>query len=88
MLTNLKAVWANQGEHTRAFVAIDRIITLVPDSPRMLRERAGVALRLGIRELVLADLTRVLELEPHAPDAMQIEKRLADLRTSPRSAPN
>ncbi len=79
LLTNLKAIWAGRGDHTRAFVAVDRIVTLVPDSARMLRERAGVALRLGLTELARADLTRVLELEPEAPDVPAIVKRLADL---------
>lgn len=88
MLTNLKAVWAGRGEHTKAFVAIDRIVSLVPDSARMLRERAGVAMRLGIHQLARADLTRVLELEPGAPDAGSIKKRLAELEGSPRSLPN
>ena len=88
MLTNLKAVWAGRGDHTKAFVALDRIITLVPDSPRMLRERAGVALRLGIHELARADFSRVLELQPNAPDAPSIKRRLAELRTSPKSLPN
>ena len=88
MLTNLKAIWGNQGDHTRAFVAIDRMVTLLPDSPRILRERAGVALRLGLHELARTDLARVLELEPLAPDASRIEQRLAELRTGARSAPN
>lgn len=79
LLTNLKAIWASRGDHARAFVAIDRIVTLVPDSARMLRERAGVALRLGITELARADLARVVELEPKAPDVPLIKKRLADL---------
>lgn len=83
MLTNLKAVWAGRGDHTRAFVAIDRMVTLVPDSARLLRERAAVALRLGIRELARADLARVLELEPQAPDAPMLAKRLAELRATP-----
>jgi regulator of sirC expression with transglutaminase-like and TPR domain len=88
MLMNLKAIWANRGDHARAFVAIDRIVALVPDSARMLRERAGVALRLGIDELARADLARVLELEPQAPDARQIERRLAELRVADRAPPN
>lgn len=79
LLTNLKATWANRGEHMRAFVAIDRIVTLVPSSARMLRERAGVALKLGIVELARLDLARVIELEPHAPDVPQIRARLAEL---------
>ena len=88
MLTNLKAVWAGRGEHAKAFVAIDRIVALVPDSAPMLRERAGVALRLGIHELARTDLARVLELEPNAPDAPAIQQRLVAIRTSARSAPN
>ncbi len=88
MLTNLKAVWAGRGDHTKAFIALDRIVTLVPDSPRMLRERAGVALRLGINELARSDFMRVLELQPNAPDAAMIKKRLSELRVSPRSLPN
>ncbi len=88
MLTNLKAVWAGRGEHTKAFVAIDRIALLEPDSARVLRERAGVALRLGIHALARTDLARVLELEPDAPDARAIQERLATLRSHPSTAPN
>ncbi len=88
MLTNLKAVWAGRGEHAKAFVAIDRIVALVPDSVPMLRERAGVALRLGLHELARTDLKRVLELEPNAPDAPAIQQRIVTLRASVRSAPN
>ena len=84
LLTNLKAIWASRGEHARAFVTIDRIVTLVPDSARMLRERAGIALKLGIVELARADLSRVLELEPEAPDIPTIERRLAELAGSAR----
>jgi len=87
LLTNLKAIWASRGDHTRAFVAIDRIVTLVPESARMLRERASVALRLGITELARADFTRIVELEPEAPDVPHIKKRLADLGKSDRKTP-
>lgn len=80
MLTNLKAVYANRGDHARAFVAIDRIVTLEPRSARMLRERAGVALRLGAAEIARADLAQVLAIEPEAPDVPQIKERLAELR--------
>jgi regulator of sirC expression with transglutaminase-like and TPR domain len=79
MLTNLKAVWAHRGDHARAFVAIDRIVTLVPDSARMLRERAAVALLLGAHEIARADLARVVDLEPSAPDIPQIKIRLESL---------
>lgn len=88
MLTNLKGIWANLGEHTRAFVAVDRMVTLVPDSARLLRERAAIALRLGIHELARNDLARVIELDPRAPDIAGIKERLRALRVTPKSAPN
>jgi len=52
---------------------------LLPDSPRNLRERAAVALRLGAPEVARVDLARVLELEPQAPDASMLKERLARL---------
>jgi len=79
LLTNLEAIYGKRGEHARAFIAIDRIVTLVPDSARMLRERAALALRIGAFEVARADFARVLVLEPQAPDVPDIEARLAKL---------
>lgn len=84
MLMNLKAIWAARGDHARAFVAIDRILTLAPDAPRMLRERAALALRLGANEIARADLARVVELDPLAPDVPQIAARVAALGGAPK----
>jgi len=88
MLTNLKGIWANLGDHTRAFVAIDRMVTLVPDSARLLRERAAVSLKLGIRELARADLERVIALDPRAPDIPDLKRRVAAMTVAPRSLPS
>jgi regulator of sirC expression with transglutaminase-like and TPR domain len=82
MLTNLMSTWARRGEHARAFVAVDRILTLVPDSARMLRERAALALQIGAVELARRDLARVVELEPQAPDIPGIAERLAALAST------
>ena len=79
LLTNLEATYTKRGEHARAFIAVDRIVMLVPDSGRMLRERAALALRIGATEVARMDLARVLQLEPEAPDASHIEARLAAL---------
>lgn len=79
LLGNLESTWAKRGEHARAFIAVDRIVTLVPDSGRMLRERAALALRIGATDVARADLARVVELEPQAPDIPHIEARLAKL---------
>ena len=86
LLTNLESTWAKRGDHARAFIAVDRIVTLVPDSARMLRERAALALRIGANEVARADLTRVIELEPQAPDIPHIEARLAKLAAAPSKA--
>ena len=85
MLTNLKAIWAGRGEHTRAFVAIDRILSLRPDSAENLRERGAVALRLGLHDLARRDFERALELEPahHG-----LREKLAALTRSPKTPPN
>ena len=82
LLTNLQSTYAKRGEHARAFIAVDRIVMLVPDSARMLRERGALALRIGATEVARADFTRVIELEPDAPDIPQLEARLAQLVTS------
>lgn len=79
MLTNLKSVYASRGDHGRAFVAIDRIVLLEPRSARALRERAGVSLRLGAKEVAREDLARVLSLEPDAPDTAALRAQLAAL---------
>jgi regulator of sirC expression with transglutaminase-like and TPR domain len=85
LLTNLESTWAKRGEHARAFLAIDRIVTLVPDSARMLRERAALALRIGATEVARSDLARVVELDPQAPDIPHIEARLAKLASTLKS---
>ncbi|HSO40706.1 MAG TPA: tetratricopeptide repeat protein [Labilithrix sp.] len=85
LLTNLQATYAKRGEYARAFIAVDRIVTLVPDSARMLRERGALALRIGATEVARADFARVVELEPQAPDIPQLQARLANLATPPRT---
>lgn len=79
LLTNLKTIWENQNAHAKAFLAIDRMVDLVPDSARLLRDRANVALRLGLRAAARTDFERVLLLDPRASDAATLKKRIAEL---------
>jgi regulator of sirC expression with transglutaminase-like and TPR domain len=83
MLINLKWVYATRGDFARALLALDRIISLTPDSVPALRERGMLADRLGSVEAARADLSRLLELVPQAPDASSIRARLAQLRAKP-----
>jgi regulator of sirC expression with transglutaminase-like and TPR domain len=80
MLINLKWVYMTRGDLARALLALDRIVLLSPDSAAALRERGLLAARLGSVEAAGADLSRLLELAPDAPDAESIRRQLADLR--------
>ncbi len=79
MLINLKWIYATRGDFARALLALDRIICLTPDSVPALRERGLLAVRLGAVEAARADLSRLLELVPQAPDASSIRKQLDEL---------
>jgi regulator of sirC expression with transglutaminase-like and TPR domain len=79
MLINLKWIYATRGDFARALLALDRIICLTPDSVPALRERGLLAVRLGSVEAARADLSRLLELVPQAPDASTIRKQLEEL---------
>lgn len=80
MLINLKWVYATRGDFARALLALDRIITLTPDSIPALRERGMLAAKLGAVESARADLSRLLELVPQAADAASIARQLEELR--------
>ena len=79
MLINLKWIYATRGDFARALLALDRIISLTPDSVPALRERGLLAARLGAVEAARADLSRLLELVPTAPDAGSIRKQLEEM---------
>jgi regulator of sirC expression with transglutaminase-like and TPR domain len=83
MLINLKWIHSTRGDFARALLALDRIICLTPDSVAALRERGLLAARLGAAETARADLSRLLELMPDAPDANAVRARLAELATKP-----
>lgn len=84
MLTNLKNAFASRGDHARAFLALDRMANLLPASTRILREHAMAAAIIGATEIARADIERLLEREPLAPDADALRKRLEGL--TPRAA--
>jgi regulator of sirC expression with transglutaminase-like and TPR domain len=80
MLINLKWIYATRGDFARALLALDRIISLTPDSIPALRERGMLAARLGAVESARADLSRLLELVTQAADAASITRQLEELR--------
>lgn len=82
VLTNLKAIYLQRGDHARAHLALDRIVTLAPNAAGALKERGLVAAKLGASEAAREDLERVLALDPSASDAGAIRAQLAKLSVS------
>jgi regulator of sirC expression with transglutaminase-like and TPR domain len=83
MLVNLKGIYFSRGDYSRAHLALDRIVSLTPDSVAALKGRALLAAKLGSIAAARADLTRVLELDPDADDAAATRATLARLQRKP-----
>lgn len=79
MLINLKWIYTTRGDLARAHLALDRILTLQPDSVAALRERGMLAARLGAVEAARADLKRLLDSHPDLSDAGTLRAKLAEL---------
>jgi regulator of sirC expression with transglutaminase-like and TPR domain len=69
MLGNLKGIYLQQNDFTRALAAIDRILLVAPDLAMEVRDRGAVHQRLGHLQAALQDFRRYLELVPDAEDA-------------------
>ncbi len=81
VLTNLKAIYLQRGDHARAHLALDRIVSLAPNAAGALKERGLVAAKLGASAAAREDLSRVLELDP------RLRTRRRSAPTSPGSRP-
>lgn len=62
--------WLMAGDSPRAFAAATEAVTLSPDSPDLLIDRALAAEALARWQDAVDDLSRALEQEPHRPDAL------------------
>ena len=79
MLRNLHGVYADRDDWERAVRSADRILKIAPDNPEALRDRGLGYFKLGHRHGARADLSRYLQLHPHAPDAMSLHERVVEL---------
>ena len=84
MLVNLKWIYTTRGDLARAHLALDRMVTLTPESVAAVRERGMLAAKLGAVEAARADLARSLELQPEAADAGAIRARIEELGATKR----
>lgn len=72
MLRNLKGVYLQKGDFTRALSVIDRILLLAPDVAVEVRDRGAVQQRLGRMQGAVSDFRKYLQLAPNAEDAANI----------------
>ena len=80
MLSNLKQVYVEKEDHERALGCADRILLLMPDAPRELRDRGILYQRLECFAAALRDLERYLQLAPDDEAASTIRAALPDLQ--------
>jgi len=80
LLSNLKQIYVEQSQLTRALGCIDRILLLAPDLPRELRDRGILYQRLECFAAALRDIERYLQLAPEDDAAALIRETLPELQ--------
>jgi len=83
MLMNLRGIYAARGDYPRLLVVLDRLIDLLPEVASEMRDRGLLWAKLGAPQAALGDLKRYVETLPHAGDAAEVRRLIAQLeRTS------
>ena len=80
MLTNLKGVYLKAGDDERALGAVERLLMVTPTAPAENRARGVLLGRLGWPDEAAIQLETYLRIAPNAPDTVQIERMVRDLR--------
>ncbi len=80
MLNNLKAIYLRQGDILKSLSVVERLIILGPGSPRDLRDRGLLYLKLECFSQALQDLESYLRLVSQADDACEIWEQVLLLR--------
>lgn len=80
MLSNLKAIYVQQGDHPRALGVVERLVLLHPEGLTEVRDRGLLRAQLGAIEAALDDLQHYVQLSADAPDVSQITQHIAALR--------
>jgi regulator of sirC expression with transglutaminase-like and TPR domain len=73
LLTNLKGIYLNQRDDTKAIAAIERILIMRPDAAEEIRDHALALTRLGREQEAVPELEEYLKLAPDAPDRVRVE---------------
>ena len=72
LLMNLKSLYLNERDHSRALAAVERILLIRPISAGEIRDRGVILARLGRKEEALAQLEAYLNVAPEAADSPRI----------------
>ena len=80
MLRNLKAVYIRDQDVQRALRVVDLLVRIQPGNAEDLRDRGVLYAALDCYGLAARDLESYLALAPKAPDAKELEGRVAQLR--------
>jgi regulator of sirC expression with transglutaminase-like and TPR domain len=85
MLTNLKMIYLNQTQLSKALAASDRLLLLFPDSPMELRDRGLLYYHLDRWPEACQDLESYLASSPTAEDAVVIRQLLTRMAQNPQN---
>lgn len=80
MLRNLRGIYQECGEDTKALTTVNRVLDLCPQSADDYRDRARLHETLECCRAALADFETYLRLEPQATDARLVHEKIAVLR--------
>lgn len=81
LLTNLKGIYVNVGDHVRCLSVVERILLIHPTSRGENRARGMLLARLGRQDEAVEQLEAYLDLAPEASDADRIRDMVRDLRS-------
>jgi regulator of sirC expression with transglutaminase-like and TPR domain len=79
ILRNLKGIYLEHREFTKAVAAMDRLVALAPRAADEYRDRGRVYLELECFRAALADFRSYLVLKPDAEDAGLVQRKAAEL---------
>ncbi len=78
-LMNLRSIYAARGDYSRLLVVLDRIVDLLPDATRELRDRGLLSARLGAPGAAVDDLKHYVQRAPQAGDVAEVRRIIDQL---------
>src|SRR5690606_424731 len=81
MLRNLKNIYTQNEDWSRALSAVDRILMITPESAEEYRDRGMIYFNLECFRAAQFDLQTYLKMLPVATDAISVRERLVEVQT-------